>query len=48
MLTITAVFIDTIKILPGQERKHIDIPIKGDVCYIYKVYIVKNNLSSLY
>jgi hypothetical protein len=30
MLTMTAVLIDTIKILSVQERKHLDIPIKGE------------------
>jgi hypothetical protein len=30
MIIMTAVLTDTIKILPAQERKHLNIPIKGE------------------
>jgi hypothetical protein len=37
MLTMTAVLIDTTKILPAQERKHLDIKLKENVWYMHKV-----------
>lgn len=30
MLTMTAVLTDAIKLLPQQERKHLNMPIKGE------------------
>jgi hypothetical protein len=48
MLEMVAVLSDTIKTLPTQERKHQVIPIKENVCYMFKVQFAKNELSRFY